>query len=184
MKKIKFTVNLLDSKEVFSELKSSKGFPEAPDIDVEVELDDIAQNYEYLCKSPLIKKWEFTNEEDKKEQEKPQVKDILSENDINLKDVRDVIMLANAYFCVSAMKNETDFEKILEETIKYYQVNKDSIREKVYSEEFISNTIKAISETQDPVEDFLKRLSENTDLLMKDEVTFEEYYKKLYEISE
>ena len=73
------------------------------------------------------------------------------------------------------MKNvEPDIKDVTE----YYLVNKDSIKNKVYSEELILVTLSALSETPNPLLDFLERVE---NIKCKDYITFEEFYKKLYE---
>ena len=94
---------------------------------------------------------------------------------INTKDLRDIIMISYSYYCISEMKNvEPDIKDVTE----YYLVNKDSIKNKVYSEELILVTLSALSETPNPLLDFLERLE---NIKCKDYITFEEFYKKLYE---
>ena len=68
----------------------------------------------------------------------------------------------------------------LSDVITYYLVNKDRIKEKVYSEEFISNTIMALSKTDNPLKDFLGRLVKAEGVLFLEDATFDIYYKALY----
>lgn len=186
MKKIKFSVNLLDVKEVFSNLKASKGFPEAPAVDIELELDDITQNYEYLCQSPLILNWAFVEEPEKVEVEEPsdegyqKIKAAFEGAEINMKDVRDIIMVSDAYLCVSEDKGEKDLSKIVDEVVEYYQANKETIKEKVYSEEFITRTIKALSQTTNPLADFIQRIEDWKHTDTSETITFEYFYRSLY----
>ena len=182
MKKISITAKMTDLGEIYKGLKLPKGAPE--DIQVEVEMDDIPQNYEFLCKSSLIKEWKFVEEPEPKELaltlsdcHYEKVKKEFEDHDINMKDIRDIIMISYSLFCVTRMENRYPQ---LSDVITYYLVNKDRIKEKVYSEEFISNTIMALSKTDNPLKDFLGRLVKAEGVLFLEDATFDIYYKALY----
>lgn len=182
MKKISITAKTTDLGEIYKSLKLSKGTPEV--IQVEIEMDDIPQNYEFLCKSELIKEWKFVEESEPKELDLTlsechyqKVKKEFEDHNINMKDIRDIIMISYSLFCVARMENRYPQ---LSDVITYYLVNKDKIKEKVYSEEFISNTIAALSKTDNPLKDFLGRLVKAEKVLFLEDATFEIYYKALY----
>ena len=84
-------------------------------------------------------------------------------------------MISYSYYCVSEMKTK---DPKIDDIIKYYLTNKDSIRDKVYSEELILSTLSALSETTNPLLDFLRRIG---DTKGRSYISFEEFYKKLYE---
>ena len=94
-----------------------------------------------------------------------------------MKDIRDIIMISYSLFCVTRMENRYPQ---LSDVITYYLINKDKIKEKVYSEELISNTIAALSKTNNPLKDFLGRLVKAEKVLFLEDATFEIYYKALY----
>lgn len=182
MKKISITAKTSDLREIYKSLKLSNGAPE--DIQVEIEMDDIPQNYEFLCKSGLIREWKFVEESKPKKLEitlsechYEKIKKEFEDHDINMKDIRDIIMISYSLFCATRMKNRYPQ---LSDVITYYLINKDRIKEKVYSEEFISNTITALSKTDDPLKDFLERLVKARKVLFLEDATFEIYYKALY----
>ena len=116
-------------------------------------------------------------EEDKAEEERwsikfyDKIKNILGSEKINMKDIRDIIMLSYSYFCLGKENHIPGIKEVLD----YFKANKDKIKENVYSEEFILNTLKAISEASNPLLDFLDRL-EKTEV----KGNFETFYKNLY----
>lgn len=169
-RRIKIT---LDFTKLFENLIISK----APG-EIEFEIEETPENYKILCSSEFIKTWGFIEDEKDKTFSKNNYTEIEKEfakNEINIKDLRDIIMISYSYYCVSKMRNENPR---VDETIKYYLTNKDSIKDRVYSEELILSTLSALSETSNPLLDFLRRLG---DIKSVDYITFEEFYKKLYE---
>lgn len=146
--------------------------------EIEFEIEETPENYGILCSSEFIKTWSFIEDgEDKtfSENNYQEIEKEFVKNEINIKDLRDIIMISYSYYCVSKMK---DGDPKIDETIKYYLTNKDSIKNKIYSEELILSTLSALSETTNPLLDFLRRLE---DTKGKNYITFEEFYKKLYE---
>lgn len=163
----------LDFSKIFDDLIVSK----APE-EIEFEIEETPENYGILCSSPFIKTWSFIEDEDDKtlsENNYSEVEKEFTRNEINVKDLRDIIMISYSYYCVSEMKTKNPK---IDDIIKYYLTNKDSIRDKVYSEELILSTLSALSETTNPLLDFLRRIE---DTRGKDYRSFEEFYKKLYE---
>ena len=79
-------------------------------------------------------------------------------------------MLSYSYFCLG-----NDNDPGVKEVLDYFKENKERIKENVYSEDFIMDTLKALSETTNPLLDFLNRL-EKTEV----KGNFETYYKNLY----
>lgn len=98
------------------------------------------------------------------------IKEALEKEKINMKDIRDIIMLSYSYFCLG-----DDKDPGIKEVLDYFKENKERIKENVYSEDFIMDTLKALSETTNPLLDFLVRL-EKTEV----KGNFETYYKNLY----
>lgn len=146
--------------------------------ELEFEIEETPENYKILCSSPFIKTWGFIEDEKDKtfsENNYTEIEKEFTKNEINIKDLRDIIMISYSYYCVSKMRNG---DPKIDETIKYYLTNKDSIKDRVYSEELILSTLSALSETSNPLLDFLRRLE---DIKSVDYITFEEFYKKLYE---
>lgn len=145
-------------------------------LETEFEIEETPENYKILCSSELIKSWNFVEDSMKMSVDNySEVKKEFDSLGINTKDLRDIIMISYSYYCISEMKNvEPDIKDVTE----YYLVNKDSIKNKVYSEELILVTLSALSETSNPLLDFLERLE---NIKCKDYITFEEFYKKLYE---
>ena len=145
-------------------------------LETEFEIEETQENYKILCSSELIKSWNFVEDSMKLSVDNySEVKKEFDSLGINTKDLRDIIMISYSYYCISEMKNvEPDIKDVTE----YYLVNKDSIKNKVYSEELILVTLSALSETSNPLLDFLERLE---NIKCKDYITFEEFYKKLYE---
>lgn len=92
---------------------------------------------------------------------------------VNLKDVRDVIMLAYSWWAKSIGS-----KLIEEEVFEYFLLNKDKIRENIYSEEIILTTIDSLSKCSNPVIDFYSRIKK---INPREYMLFEEYYKKVYE---
>ena len=99
------------------------------------------------------------------------IKEALEKEKINMKDIRDIIMLSYSYFCLGDDNNDPGVKEVLD----YFKENKERIKENVYSEDFIMDTLKALSETTNPLLDFLDRL-EKTEV----KGNFETYYKNLY----
>lgn len=163
----------LDFTKLFNGLIISK----APG-ELEFEIEETPENYKTLCSSEFIKTWKFVEDEENKtfsENNYSEIEKEFIKNEINIKDLRDIIMISYSYYCVSKMRNGGPK---IDETIKYYLTNKDSIRNKIYSEELILSTLSALSETSNPLLDFLRRLE---DTKGENYITFEEFYKKLYE---
>lgn len=98
------------------------------------------------------------------------IKEALKKEGINMKDIRDIIMLSYSYFCLGN-NNDPGVKEVLD----YFRENRERIKENVYSEDFIMDTLKALSETTNPLLDFLDRL-EKTEV----KGNFETYYKNLY----
>lgn len=171
MKKVKIDLDfskILDGLVVTGEPKN---------IVTEVEMEETPENYKILCNSPLIKSWEFINTQENmnfSENNYFKIKEEFEDKDINIKDVRDIIMISYSYFCVYKMKEHVPK---ISEVIKYFLVNKERIKDKVYSEELILSTLSVLSETTNPLLDFLGRIDKTG---IYSEWTFEEYYKKLY----
>lgn len=169
---------ILDADKIFGGLVISKN------IETVFEIEETPENYKALCNSEFIRKWSFIEETDKEsgDNEWPLninnysavQKDFLK-NGINIKDLRDIIMISYSYYCISEMKTG---EPKIKDVINYYLVNKDSIKTKAYSEGLILSTIAALSETDNPLLDFLKRLEDTKEGSYN---TFDEFYKKLYE---
>ena len=145
-------------------------------LETEFEIEETPENYKILCSSELIKSWNFVEDNMKLSVDNySEVKKEFDSLGINTKDLRDIIMISYSYYCISEMKNvEPDIKDVTE----YYLVNKDSIKNKVYSEELILVTLSALSETSNPLLDFLERLE---NIKCKDYITLEDFYKKLYE---
>lgn len=98
------------------------------------------------------------------------IKEALIKSDINMKDIRDIIMLSYSYFCLG-----NDRIPEIKEVLDYFKINKNKIKENIYSEDFIMDTLKAISEVKNPLLDFLDRI-EKTEV----KGNFETFYKNLY----
>lgn len=163
----------LDFSKIFDGLIVSK----APG-EIGFEIEETPENYRILCSSPFIKTWCFMeNENDKtfSENNYSEIEKEFAKNGINIKDLRDIIMISYSYYCVFTMKSK---DPKIDDIIKYYLTNKDSIKDKVYSEELILSTLSALSETTNPLLDFLRRIE---DTKGKSYISFEEFYKKLYE---
>lgn len=170
---------ILDADKIFGGLIISDN-----NIETVFEIEETPENYRVLCNSEFIKKWSFIEDIDKERENNEWPlninnystvqKDFLK-NGINIKDLRDIIMVSYSYYCVSEMKTG---EPKIKDVINYYLVNKESIKTKAYSEGLILSTIAALSETDNPLLDFLKRLE---DTKVGNYNTFEEFYKKLYE---
>lgn len=165
---------ILDFSKIFDGLIVSK----APG-EIEFEIEETPENYGILCSSPFIKTWCFVEDggDDKtfSENNYTKIEKEFTRNEINIKDLRDIIMISYSYYCVSEMKTK---DPKIDDIIKYYLTNKDSIRDKVYSEELILSTLSALSETTNPLLDFLRRIE---DTKGGSYISFEEFYKKLYE---
>lgn len=117
----------LDFSKIFDGLIVSK----APE-EIEFEIEETPENYGILCSSPFIKTWSFIEDEDDKtlsENNYSEVEKEFTRNEINVKDLRDIIMISYSYYCVSEMKTKNPK---IDDIIKYYLTNKDSIRDKVY----------------------------------------------------
>lgn len=169
-RKIKVT---LDFTKLFDGLIISK----APG-EIEFEIEETPENYGVLCSSEFIKTWGFIEDKEDKtfsENNYTEIEKEFTKNEINIKDLRDIIMISYSYYCVSKMRNE---DPKIDETIKYYLTNKDSIKNKIYSEELILSTLSALSETTNPLLDFLRRIEDTKE---GNYLSFEEFYKKLYE---
>lgn len=163
----------LDFSKLFENLIISKEPGE-----LEFEIEETPENYGILCSSEFIKTWKFVEDKEDKtfsENNYPEIEKEFAKNEINIKDLRDIIMISYSYYCVSKMRNEIPG---IDETIKYYLTNRDSIKNKIYSEELILSTLSALSETSNPLLDFLRRLEDTKE---GNYITFEEFYKKLYE---
>lgn len=146
--------------------------------ELEFEIEETPENYGILCSSEFIKTWGFLEDEENKTFSENNCQEIEKEfvkNEINIKDLRDIIMISYSYYCVSKMRGG---DPKIDETIKYYLTNRDSIRNKIYSEELILSTLSALSETSNPLLDFLRRLEDTKE---GNYLSFEEFYKKLYE---
>lgn len=89
---------------------------------------------------------------------------------INLKDMRDIIMLANSWW---VSKNLCSDKEIIEN----YLTKKDEFRDNVYSWELISLVLNALSGCENPVTDFYSRIKRTNP---EDYQTFEEYLKAVY----
>lgn len=70
-RKVKLTVKTKDLEKVLKNLKFSKEFDENTTQTFIAEIEDIKSNYEYLAKSSEVFDWDFYNEEDKKNTNKP-----------------------------------------------------------------------------------------------------------------
>lgn len=165
----------LDFSKLFEGLIVSKAPSE---VEVEFEIEETPENYGVLCSSPFIKTWCFIEDKEDKtfsENNYTEVEKEFARNGVNIKDLRDIIMISYSYYCVSEMKNE---DPRIDDIIKYYLTNKDSIKNKVYSEELILSTLSALSETTNPLLDFLRRIEDTRGGSYQ---SFEEFYKKLYE---
>ena len=153
-------------------------FSDTPkDLEVEIKIEDSPESYKKLCTSEFIKTWNFVNEEideDFSVNNYTSVSKAFREYDINMKDLRDIIMISYSYFCVSQL-NSPGTPKI-KDVINYFLVNKDSIKDKVYSEEFITSTLNVLSGGL-PLVEYLEKLE---DTKKGNYTTFEEFYKKLF----
>ncbi len=156
-------------------------FSDAPkdlEVEIEIEMEDSPESYKKLCTSEFIKTWNFVNEEideDFSVNNYTSVSKTLREYNINMKDLRDIIMISYSYFCVSQL-NSPETPKI-KDVINYFLVNKDSIKDKVYSEEFITSTLNVLSGGL-PLVEYLEKLE---DTKKGNYATFEEFYKKLFQ---
>ena len=140
----------------------------------EIEIEETPKNYQFLCSDPVgIDNWSFSEDLGEPEDEYQEVKKEFEKYEINMKDLRDIIMISYAYYKLPG----ADLKSI----IYYFLTNKDSLKEKVYSEDLIVSTISVLSNTQDPLKDFLGRVKKVDANRFS---TFEEYYKKLYEINQ
>ena len=89
---------------------------------------------------------------------------------INLKDIREIIMLACSWWERYPLYKE-------EEIIEYYFERKDKFRDHVYTGELIYIVLNAISKCKDPVSDFYSRMYNTNN---KNFSTFEEFLKEAY----
>ena len=89
---------------------------------------------------------------------------------INLKDIREIIMLACSWYERYPLYKET-------EIIEYYLEKKDEFRDHVYTGELIYLVLNAISKCKDPVSDFYSRMYNTNN---KEFSTFEEFLKEAY----
>lgn len=99
--------------------------------------------------------------------------DLVKKYQINLKDLREHILLANSWWEAKS----TDPGAPEELLVKYHLVHKDESRDKVYSEELILLALSGISKSQNPVTDFYRRIKK---LNPRDYQVFEEFYKALW----
>lgn len=58
---VELTCKAKDLSEVLSKLKSTEQFKENAAFTLQVEIEDVKENYEYLCKSDKILGWDFTS---------------------------------------------------------------------------------------------------------------------------
>lgn len=176
--KIKSTLSKLG---IFPELDKGQ------DAYVTITVDDDSEVYKYLCMNSKIDSWDFVSTEEPANEienlteanifessQEDSVKKDFDRVGINMKDIRDIIMISYAYFRCWKM-GYRDYKKLIE----YYLVNKESLRSKVYSVEFITKTLEALSTTiKNPLEDFIDRINKTP---ISDGMTFEDFYKKLYD---
>lgn len=76
---------------------------------------------------------------------------LIKDYGINLKDMREVIMLANSWWIIGPLCTD-------QEMIENYLTSKDDFRDNVYSWELISLVLNALSSCKDPVSDFYSRI--------------------------
>ena len=95
-------------------------------LETEFEIEETPENYKILCSSELIKSWNFVEDSMKMSVDNySEVKKEFDSLGINIKDLRDIIMISYSYYCISEMKNvEPDIKDVTE----YYLVNKDYIK--------------------------------------------------------
>lgn len=92
---------------------------------------------------------------------------------INLKDIREIIQLSYSFWEALRLDHKATTQLIF----KYHTVHKDEYKDKVYSEELILNTIRALSKTNNPILDFYDRIKRVSPVNYS---VFEDYYKHLY----
>lgn len=97
--------------------------------------------------------------------------ELIKKYDINLKDMREVIMMANSWWTVGPCSDQ--------EMVDNYLDNKDKFRDKVYSWELISLVLNGLSSCKNPVTDFYSRIIRTNPEKYN---TFEEFLKRVYEI--
>lgn len=162
-RKIKFNIN-------FS--KFFEGEVKPGNTSFEIEIEETPANYKFLCSDTIgIENWCFSEENDESKDEYLNIKEKFEKYDINMKDLRDIIMIAYSFYKLPG----SDIDNI----IYYFLNNKNTLKEKVYSENLIVSTISALSKTTDPLKDFLSRLKK---VDAKKFSTFDEYYLTLYGI--
>ena len=95
---------------------------------------------------------------------------LIKKNQINLKDIRNIIIMASVWWSYGPIcSNDT--------LIKHYLMRKEEFREKVYSGELITLTLDALSVAKDPVSNFYSRLRGTNP---ENYPTFEDFYKAMY----
>lgn len=102
-------------------------------------------------------------------------RELIKKSEINLKDLREVIMLAHSYWEVRDLDADASDKTVIE----YYKVNKDNkdTKENIYSEELIILSLSALSTSNDYVADFYERLEK---VNPSEHTTFESFFKKMY----
>lgn len=107
--------------------------------------------------------------------------EIVKKNGINLKDIREIIMLAYSWWRLRRADPYVTDEIIFSHIFYGYEQYREEIRDKIYSEDFINSTLNALSTCNNPVTDFFSRVNS---VDPRDYKVFEEYFKKVYGTTE
>ena len=95
---------------------------------------------------------------------------LIRKYEINLKDMRDVIMLANSWYSIGPSCGD-------QEMIENYLSKKEEYRDGVYSWELISLVLNTLSTCKNPVSDFYLRIKRTNP---EDYDTFVDFLKTAY----
>ena len=175
MKKVKIKATPEAMSDLLKDLETS-----GSEIELVLEIKDTSGNYEKLCKTSGVS-WEFEKVKSTgsvliSPVYYTQIKSAFDGAGIKMKDVRDIIMVTYSYYTLSWNQKTAP---TLEEVIEYYLANYEKIKEQVYSEQLIMDTIMALSKVGNPLLDYLDRIDRTP---MDGE--FEEYYRRLFKREE